>query len=151
MRHRLFTFFSALALLLAVAVGGLWVRSFFFANAYRFPYRGELCEVVFNRGRIGVNNAPHVVGQSIIIRSARAVGQPPTMTSLPSPRYWSRSSPLAAPLLTLLLLVPPALAARAWRNRLRHRRAGLCPTCGYDLRATPDKCPECGTAATPSA
>jgi hypothetical protein len=44
---------------------------------------------------------------------------------------------------------PAAVVVRRVRARLRARRKGFCRNCGYDLRASPERCPECGTPADP--
>src|SRR5688500_18101854 len=44
-------------------------------------------------------------------------------------------TPLAA------IWVVRSIGARKRRGRITR---GLCPWCGYDVRATPDRCPECG-------
>ena len=76
---------------------------------------------------VGDRPGPSFLGFAFISTS-----QPSTVLIVP---YWA--AVLAASLL-------PA----AWvlhRRRQRRKHPGLCPACGYDLRATPGRCSECGT------
>lgn len=54
------------------------------------------------------------------------------------------------PIWTIITVPSATFALTGWlsrRKRVRRMRLKLCAQCGYDLRASPDRCPECGMLA----
>jgi len=80
-------------------------------------------------GRLGTQFASDAV-------SFTPVGMPVISFVAVGVSFWS--------LVALFLALPAMGLILTCRKRAR-RNAGHCAFCGYDLRATPERCPECGT------
>jgi hypothetical protein len=138
-RRGVFSGFAALSLLLCVVTVVLWERSYSFFPPSQFGdhlvlLRGQnTLELDSFQGRISlhapVKSLPPVVANGVW-----------TFTYVAHREYFGMPHIVAVSLLILL----PGL----WIYRFLFRRqtkSGVCRQCGYDLRATPDRCPECGT------
>ncbi len=99
---------------------------------------------------------PTSAGRQLITFSASDASRTKALTDPPGVQQVERwrivTLPLWAPLFCFSLLPGMMLVRRHTRQRRAKRVAGgLCPNCGYDLRATPQGCPECGPVPAPAA
>jgi hypothetical protein len=162
------TVFSAV---LCLALLVVWVRSFGHLEEARISTRGQLWEVSWGRGYLVLLWDSGLPGYVTGVASEAApdsydpyhgdygrrwlgmewyysVG--PFKSGNPAVATWRIVSlPLAVPV-GLTMLLPLARGVRLLRRR-RRMVEGHCPACGYDLRATPERCPECGAVPTKGA
>jgi hypothetical protein len=162
--RRLFTLLSALSLLLCLAAVVMWVRSHAGVQTILVESRpGQLLLVgvdappkTVRESREGESLEEFLAGlahwnpprEQYLLGFYLARGGSGTHVWAPGQSYtlqyfWVVGVPYWA--LVLLSLIAPAWWA--WRRRAaaRRARANACVNCGYDLRATPGRCPECGT------
>ena len=175
MRRRLFNLVAGLSLLAWVAVVGLWVQSYLAPGIYGGKYGlGSMCGRFIVLSPYLMDD----FGLGWDAKIAEVMGIPPSLAVPPPPRFvrfdlWvarigvraAESNcrmvlgfglPLGTNPLARSCIIPywlPALlfaALPAWwmMRRPRRVRAGHCGNCGYDLRASKDRCPECGTPIT---
>ena len=167
MRRRLFTIASAVSLLLCVASAGFWARSYFVADDVSWWSWWHGVGVMSIRGRLicwqatalppgGVSVAAGMRWSNSVKPSA-GLPQPGGSLFWPreeigfgvlrDPRFVARELYLPQGMLALALAILPICWARLRRRTWAPE--GFCAACGYDLRASTGRCPECGTPIRP--
>ena len=156
---------TCLSLLVALTLATLCVRSFW-RNDSLFVERGPRGYFVASaRGRVGVievSGSWHprrhhwatydlATDNAVLTTIAKSKDTRDLIVMLSGdgrlPGVFGQSRWFALPYATLIApcaVLPGVMLMRAWRRRRRGRR-GLCRQCGYDLRASPARCPECGS------
>jgi hypothetical protein len=99
--------------------------------------------------RIFLVFAPVIIGAGVKVywfAPSRRPGAPPSPANSDLYSAFAWFATVSGIVFFLIFAVPYLLELfDRWSRRNRRHRAGLCVRCGYDLRASPLRCPECGT------
>lgn len=161
MKRRLFSMLSILSLLLCVVTAGLWLRSHWVADMFKADirwtnvcvgsYSGFLQMYVgghrYDSPLYQVRHQQHDINEKAPsgIMPYRYFAHWEAMYYTERPKYWVASVKFPHWLALLIVGVLPVCWVVRWCRHRHHVMEGYCITCGYDLRASKERCPECGT------
>lgn len=119
---------------------------------------GHKLDFLLHDGRWAVSSPAPMLGNPPIwdLRQYRFRYSTGHLDAVPSAPWVSDMPSVTIPYWSIMLLggIVPILWLTRWtlhRRRNRRALAGLCVRCGYDLRESLDRCPECGTPIPSSA
>jgi hypothetical protein len=145
------TLWAALLLALLLFALPLWVASWFTDNLWERNDTHGFTAVLIRDGTIlWFDDRKPLTGEHFAWRHQRAS---PPATRIFGWRFRCRIRPDGSsvecptwlPAALLAIIGTPLLVWIRRRDQAFERsKQGCCPACGYDLRATPDSCPECG-------
>lgn len=145
---RLARFLSCVFLFLTIALGLMWVRSYFYSESLTLE-KDPLTTVRLD-SKLGIF--------SVSIFGARTGWLGPTQIRSERVRHDDDANAWFIEMTPQLgiqqyisvpywVLFSVSLALCYWNHRNAHRQPrGHCQSCGYDLRGTNNACPECGAA-----
>ena len=135
---------AAVMLVLCLGVTALWVRSYWRWNVAGVRLGTRSVVIASWRGCVGAGIQRSAGTGPVILRESA----PPDGITPPDHYFHGFFVDTSAGFgvgVPLWLPLTALLALGLYRQSSRREPPGCCTTCGYDLRATPDRCPECGT------
>ena len=153
MRRKLFNLAAAVSLVLCVAVCASWVDTVWFGNGRNLYDEPIYTSPVSTKGRtafkLWAGELQFMVGEHPAYMEFGTKVDTWSIPGLTLERMSGRTQGYHGHVRHWLVICTFAIPVALWMLlhwwTIGHRHLGqLCAACGYDLRATPERCPECG-------